>query len=245
MPGRIPWVNGAHSQALDNAVTPIRMGTYLSAAGHDPTLARELYVWDRDVAAAFLADIAIVEVALRNAMDAQLVANFGPEWYSTDIGLDSPSRSKLAQSWDRLPQARRTHGHLVASLMFGFWRGLLEPGGYVGKEPQRFHFSHEGLWNCALSKAFRGGRLIAAAEGSQFTRSWTLGLVSIVHAVRNRAAHHEPFVSGFPLPGQQVRLQVQDGHDACIKLAAILDRNLADWIKSTSTLPALIGGRPV
>lgn len=244
MSSRKPWANGAHSQALDKAVTPIRMGTYLAAAQHDATLARALYVWDRDVAAAFLADVAIVEVALRNAMDERLTANFGPEWYSKDIGLDGPSRSRLAQTWDRLPQGRRTHGHLVAGLMFGFWRGVLEPGGYVGKEPQRFHVSHEGLWNGALSKAFLGGRSLAAAEGAQFTRSWTLGVVSIVQTVRNRAAHHEPFVSGFPLPGQQVRLDVQDGHDACLKLAAMLDRNLADWIKSTSALPGLVIAKP-
>ncbi|MDP5228214.1 MULTISPECIES: hypothetical protein [Arthrobacter] len=244
MAGSQAWVNGAHSQALDIAVTPIRMGTYLAAAQQDATLARDFYVWDRDIAAAFLADIAIVEVALRNAMDVQLVKAYGADWYSQDIGLDSPSRSKLAQAWDRLPQARRTHGHLVAGLMFGFWRGLLEPGGYVGKEPQRFHFSHEGLWNSVLSKAFRGGRLVAAADGSQFTRSWTLGVVSIVHAVRNRAAHHEPFVSGFPLPGQQTRLQIQDGHDACLKLTGLLDRDLADWMRNTSSLPGLIGTRP-
>jgi len=74
------------------------MGTYLAAAGQDVNLARKLYVWDRDISAAVLADVAIIEVALRNSMAKQL----------------------------------------------------------HGKEPQRFHVSHDQLWINGLSKSFRG-----------------------------------------------------------------------------------------
>lgn len=49
------------------------MGTYLAAAANDADLAMEMYLWDREVSAAFLRDLAILEVALRNAMSAQLV----------------------------------------------------------------------------------------------------------------------------------------------------------------------------
>lgn len=56
------WSNGAHSRALDKAITPIRMSTYMAEAGHDSVLARRLYVWDRDVSAALLADIAILKL---------------------------------------------------------------------------------------------------------------------------------------------------------------------------------------
>jgi hypothetical protein len=240
----VQWTNPAHSRALDKAVTPIRMGSYLAAAGHDAALARRLYVWDRDVAAAFLADIAILEVALRNAVVQQLEGRYGVRWFEVDAGFDGPTRSKLQSAWDDLPQRQRTPGHLVARLMFGFWKGLLEPGGYVGRAPQRFRADHEALWVAGISKAFQGGRAIAAAEGVQFTRNWTLEAISVVHAVRNRAAHHEPFVSGFPLPGQQTRLSVQEGHDGCIKLARLLDRDLASWMASNTALPALLAGRP-
>lgn len=238
------WSNGAHNRALDEAVTPIRMGTYLAAAGQDVSLARKLYVWDRDISAAVLADVAIIEVALRNSMAKQLHSAYGLDWYKQDIGLDGPSRSKLAEAWGRLPQGRKTPGHLVAGLMFGFWKGLLEPGGYIGKEPQRFHVSHDQLWINGLSKSFRGGRAVAAADKAKFTRSWTHGIVAVVHAARNRAAHHEPFVSGFPLPGQSTRLTIQNGHTACLKLAAMLDRDLADWLKTTTNVPQLITNRP-
>lgn len=220
------------------------MGTYLVAAGQDPSLARKLYVWDRDIAAALLADIAIIEVALRNAMAKQLHSAYGVDWYKQDVGFDGPSRNRLAEAWARLPSGRRTPGHLVAGLMFGFWKGLLEPGGYVGKEPQRFHVSHDRLWINALFRAFRGGRAVAEADGARFTRSWTHGVVAVVHAARNRAAHHEPFVSGFPLPAQGVRLTIQDGHAACSALASMLDRDLAGWLSTTTMVPTLIANRP-
>lgn len=239
------WTNGAHNRAIDKAVTPLRMGSYLSAAGYDQALARRLYIWDRDISSALLADIAIVEVALRNALSDQLERVYGPRWFEQDLGFDGPTRSKLSQAWDDLPQGRRTPGHLVARLMFGFWRGLLEPGGYVGRNPQRFRADHDDLWRSGLAKAFPGGKAIAQAEGARFTRSWTLETVLTVGAVRNRAAHHEPFINGFPLPGQQTRLTSQQGHEACLKLARLLDRDLGSWLSSNTTVPTLRSQRPV
>lgn len=56
--------SGAHPRALDKAITPVRMSTYLARAGRDPAFARRLYVWDRDIAVAPLAEMAILEVAL-------------------------------------------------------------------------------------------------------------------------------------------------------------------------------------
>ncbi|NKX55947.1 Abi family protein [Arthrobacter mobilis] len=238
------WTSGAHSRALDKAITPVRMSTYLAGAGYDPVLARRLYVWDRDVSVALLADIAILEVALRNALNDRLTSTYGPEWYRLDIGLDGRSRDTLSRAWAELPQGRKTPGHLVARLMFGFWRDLLSAGGFVGKEPQRFPTDYESLWRTTLHKAFPGGRAIASAEGSHFTRSWTLDTVAIVHAVRNRAAHHEPFISGFPLPGQQIRLSARHGHEACSKLAALLDRDLASWLAGNSSVPQILAARP-
>lgn len=51
------------------------MSTYLSGASGDPGPARELDLWDRSISVAFLADLTILEVAMRNAMSAQLEAS--------------------------------------------------------------------------------------------------------------------------------------------------------------------------
>ena len=100
--------------ALDRSITPPRMSTYLSAAAGDTRLARELYLWDRAVSVGFLADLAILEVALRNAMSAQLERKWGAEWYANrEIPLDDRSSSALNTAWRRI-SGPKTPGKLVA-----------------------------------------------------------------------------------------------------------------------------------
>lgn len=234
-------VTAAQSAALLRAISPDRLSTYTAAAAATGTDVLSLYLWDRDLAAAFLADIAVLEVALRNSMHAALSARFGGEdWYTRDIGLDDRSRAALTAAWNRLKEDRRTPGRVVAQLMFGFWSGLLDAGGYTGRKPQAFKCDYETLWRSSLNRAFPGGRVEARVEQEHFTRHWTSATVSAVQALRNRAAHHEPLVGGFPLPGQrdqygnQVRRSAADGHQACLKLARLLDRDLASWLATNS-----------
>jgi len=234
-----------HTHALQAAITPTRMASYLATAKNDMELAQALYVWDRDVSTALLADVALLEVALRNALNKQLVLAFGPDWYRQDIGLDDRTRNALALAWKKLPHGKRTLDDLVSRLMFGFWRDLLSAGGYLGREPQRFQCDYEKLWRSALHLAFPGGKAIATAEGGRFTRTWTLEIVSLVHATRNRAAHHEPFITGFPLPGQHSRVTVEHAYAASLKLAGLLDRDLAIALASLSSVPSVLSVRPV
>lgn len=78
----------------------------------------------------------------------------------------------------------------------------------------------------------------------QFTRTWTLSVVKEVHAPRNRAAHHEPLVNGFPMPGQQRRLSGIQGHQACMRLASTLDRDLATWLAGNSHMARVLPTHP-
>ena len=52
-----------------------RYAVYLAAVGGDRQLGLDLYEWNAVVSAAFLHDLAHLEVALRNAYDAAVVAN--------------------------------------------------------------------------------------------------------------------------------------------------------------------------
>ena len=145
----------------------------------------------RDLAAAALADIAVLEVALRHAMNTRLSELAGrPDWYALDIGLDDRSLRTIAQAWNRLPAQRRTPGRVVAQPMFGFWRDLLEQGGHRGDGPLRVRRSYEDLWRGGMHRAFPGGRAEAAGAGQRFTRAWTLGVVS---------------PAGLPAPGPRPR----------------------------------------
>ncbi|MBB2974827.1 hypothetical protein FHX49_000368 [Microbacterium endophyticum] len=50
---------------------------------------------------------------------------------------------------------------------------------------------------------------------------------------------------GFPLPGQQQqRLTAKQGHEACLRLARMLDRDLATWLERSSNVPMLLESRP-
>ena len=232
-------------QALIKAISPNRLQTYTTAAARTQCDVLDLYIWDRDLAPAAMADIAILEVAMRNAMNRALeIRAQRPDWYSVDIGLDNRSVRAVNKAWGEVPQTRRTPGRVVAQLMFGFWRNLLEAGGPLGEGPRKTTVDYEDLWRAELRGAFPGGRATAVATGDRFTRTWTLGVVKEVHALRNRAAHHEPLVNGFPMPGESRRLTSKRGHDSCLRLAALLDRDLAAWLTTHSQMARLFAVRP-
>lgn len=247
-----PSLEAAHAAALDRAISSDRLATYLSAVNGSRSRARLLYVWDRDLASAVLADVAILEVALRNAMDAALTQEWGPRWYeSAAPALDERSLSQLRRAWSDLPAPTKKDrsdpalpGRLVARCMLGFWVGLLDAGDHVGSDPRRRRVDYEELWRRSLHRAFRGGRAEARAVGARFSRNWTHGLAQTVSALRNRAAHHEPLVAGFPLPGQRVRMTTSDGHAACLRLARVIDRDLAAWMQQNTQVPAILAARP-
>ncbi|MDQ0425244.1 Abi family protein [Cellulomonas iranensis] len=136
MTGPAQGVPHRHS-GLDRGISAPRFATFEHAAGGDPGLARDLYVWNRDLSVAFLADIAILEVALRNAIRDAATAAWGAHWYSDPtVVLDDRSTRQLSSAWASLPDSvkRRAQdpdvpGRLVAQCMFGFWTNLLDAGG--------------------------------------------------------------------------------------------------------------------
>ena len=238
--------------ALGQAISLDRMATYLVAADNDAMLARDLYVWDRDVSLAILADIAILEVALRNAINDSMATQWGAYWYeNSEVELDARSMSQLERAWQALPKSTRKDrrdpqlpGRLVARCMLGFWANLLDSGDYIGSEPRRRRIDYETLWRQVIYRAFRGGRVEARSHDARYTREWTHSVVKKVNILRNRIAHHEPLVNGFPLPGQNLRMSASAGHEECMTLARMLDRNLAGWLAGNTRVPELLKSKP-
>jgi len=243
--------------ALDRAISTPRYASYLVAAGQNDDLARRLYIWDRDLSTAILADLAIVEVALRNVLHSALSSAHGPEWYQT-IDLDDRSQRQVAQAWGYLRSPVQgdpsTPGRLVAQCTFGMWVNLLDAGGYAGRAPRRIHADYEQLWRSTLRSAFPGGRHEARNDQSphaSFTRTWVHSVAKTVNVLRNRVAHHEPLHNGFPLGGQRSgqqqqasRLTAAEGVEAYMKLTRMIDRNLAEWIANDTRVTALLATRP-
>jgi hypothetical protein len=257
---------------LDRGISLDRFATFQAAAAGDNDLARALYLWNRDLSVAFLADIAILEVALRNALHDAASRAWGTHWYSNPlVVLDDRSSSQLATAWARLPRAVQRRGsdpdvpgRLVAHCMFGFWTNLLDAGDHTGQPPRKVRVNYDDLWG-AFKFAFPGGRTEARTErqaiqqestkrsaaqtaelirDTTFTRTWVHGICKDINSLRNRVAHHEPIINGLPLSGQGRRLSAQEAHEQCRVLARLIDRRLAAWLDTDTRVPALLRQRP-
>jgi hypothetical protein len=132
-----------------------------------------------------------------------------------------PLQSDLA---DRIRDARRrvrasgseeTHGKVVAELMFGFWRFLLD----ARHSPT--------LWAPALRHAFPHLR--------PKVRSEVYDRLERLNTMRNRVAHCEP-IHYLPLD--------ERWHDV-MSVAGWICPTTAAWIWSTATLPDVLNERPV
>ena len=99
---------------LETSLSSARMSIYLEAIDGNWEKAARLYAWNTAVSAAFYASLQALEVALRNAMHAQLACRYGVPWYDNrNAGLDPPARP-----WSAGPgqNTSRTGCHWLAML---------------------------------------------------------------------------------------------------------------------------------
>ena len=240
--------DGSPHSPLLKFLAASRLAAFQSTTNDTPA-ALELYVWDRDLSAAFFADIAIIEVAMRHAMHRELVRDFSTAWDTVPQQWDDRTLRKLADARARLA-SRLIPDRLVAELMFGFWLGLLDEGGRATGPGGSSKVQYESVWRSTLHRAFPGAKVAARGVGAKASRSWVHGQVAMVAALRNRVAHHEPLINGIPLPGQTdsssrpVRMTTAEAHNVCRSVAEMIDRDLAAWLASTSTVPHVLSRRP-
>jgi len=222
------------AQTLRRMVSEPRFAVYERAANDDLALAGQLYLWDRELSLAILRDIAMVEVALRNAMGHQLEVTFGRNWYLDPIlNRDQRligARDKAIQSLKQM--AKKPNSDLVISqLPLGFWVNLTNA-------------PSDQLWRRSLYKAFPFGKPEARAIGERFERAWVLSKLQTIRVLRNRCAHHEPLLNGFPLPGATTRLNVSQGVDAYLLLARMIDADFGTWLNQDSTVLNILANQP-
>jgi len=235
----------ATADLLLRNVSPARFETYRAVA-HGRAHAAQLYRWNLAVSGALHESIAIVEIALRNAMDRELrtwnLARSGitQEWakepaaplasllnprpqYSTYVkalkqALDSRD---VRDAGHRRYGAPITHDDIVANVTFGTWKKLLPrrmQNGQIGPGPQR------GLWEHALHRAFPNHPHATAVH------YW----VSHVHALRNRVAHAEPLL----------HCDFRGYHRMATRLLRAIDVDLGQWHSGVSRVPELVARRP-
>ena len=227
-------INPRHVAALRRAISTDRFVPFAVSSGQDAELACRLYVWDGDLEAAILRDIAVVEVALRNALSRQLEAVLGPQWYDDQaLHRDRRVEAMRDRAKDELNLSGKTitSGRMTAQLTLGFWVGLLD-------------LRSDALWRQTLHQAFPGGKHEALQSGQRYSRAWVHEQARTIQVLRNRCAHHETVLNGFPLPGQLRRLSAADGINAYMLLCRMIDRDLADWLGQTTTTGTILAARP-
>lgn len=240
-----------------------RFESYLRATGYRREYAAQLYLWDRELSAAFFVDIALLEVALRNSLDRALVQRYGKAWHEQSRTLfnDRVYRD-FEKIWERLKlgtagDSEQARGRLIAGATFGTWTNMLDAGTQpVFRGPSTGLLSlidHEIIWDRAtLLMAFPGSRKIMAREqpGKPLNRGWVHAQVKLVHQLRNRVAHHEPLINGFPLNGQKdrfgnpIRRTAREAFEDCLRLAQMIDRALAVSLKDQSRVPEMLAKDP-
>ena len=107
----------AHELPLEELISPARYQRYRAAAWGDTARAARLYMWNCDLSAAYWPSIALVEVAIRNAIDSQLCNHLGvtrQDGWHTEILADRPRirrrRSSLGVAASPVA-AIKTHTH--------------------------------------------------------------------------------------------------------------------------------------
>lgn len=208
---------------LRDLLTVERLGSYFGAANGELSGAFQLYEWNMSASSAVMTTTGMVEVIVRNALDAQLQAwatsrGRGP-WLDA-APLDRRGQDDVRKARDRATRFGRVpevHGKVVAELTLGFWRYLVA---------SRYLTS---LWIPALRSAFPHGDRDLGDRRRRVERHMRDLLL-----VRNRAAHHEPI---------HRRNHLAD-LSAAVELSAWVSPDAGAWVGGTSSLATVVAAKP-
>lgn len=225
-PGR-NYSDSANFEALEAVLSHERLHKYLREADADLRGALQLYDWNTSVSAAFYEVLQWVEITLRNAIHRCLSCSYGDEWYfDPRVGLDHASRGQLENALGRLRQERKPlrAPDIVASLSFGFWIGLLGPGGLITASGPKADYERT-LWRAALRRVF--------PYQTSLTRKNVHKSLDYLRTLRNRIAHHEPIF----------HRDLARDHARILEVTGWMSPVVSERIKQNTRVPRLLRGR--
>jgi len=224
---------------MQRLLTSPRLAVYHAEAG-DFDRAIDLYHWNRNLGAALFADISLVEVAFRNAIDTALQVTFGsPHWYwdnqTRDYSrkLEKKSKEKLkkvAHYANAQPITTMSPGKVVSELMLGFWVELLE------QPYERSLWLPDWTRAQGIAHSFSGLR--------RLQRRPVYRWASLMQQTRNRVAHHEPIFAGVRRKGSQTRVPIADVYKEIVALAEAVHPAIAQQLSKDSRFDAVLKVRP-
>ena len=172
-------------EELEGLVSASRLARYRMACANDVQKALRLYRGNIRVSCALLAVLGMFEVVLRNKIDTHYRALFpsvegwlksaiSPGGFLTEDGCQNSLEKVRQRLFDLGPQCG--HDKLLSELSFGFWKYM-----FAGKQYRA------------------GGNTLLAIFPNlppKRNQSFIYHKLSIINALRNRIAHHEPICFG-------------------------------------------------
>jgi hypothetical protein len=206
--------------ALAEIISPLRLGTYLNAAGHDVERALQMYLWNAKIGEAFHIPVQAVEVGLRNRVSDGLAVAFGSEWWRESAFLDTVQAKRIDDIElvrKRLISKRKpiVTGQMIAGLSFGFWVAMLGARYYPS------------IWSRQLRPAFP--HLPTGVNLQTLHQE-----VQAIADFRNRIWHHEPIF----------RRDLSTDFARCMKVLNWLCPTKAGWIKQHCRVSKLLREKP-
>jgi hypothetical protein len=190
------------------------------AAGHDEERALALYQWNAQLGEAFHLPIQSVEIALRNRINAVLVATFGADWWQESAFLTVAEKRQREQIDD--VKARITKrgqvivtGQIVAGLSFGFWVSMLDA---------RYNPS---VWSHSLTVGFPH---LPAGKSRHHLQKASRHIANF----RNRIWHHEPIF----------KANITAEYSRCMEILAWLCPHKLGWIKPQCKVMSVLRQKP-
>jgi hypothetical protein len=152
-----------------------RLSPYRAATGGELLEAIRLYEQNTQLSESLYGVLQGLEIALRNAIHAQLSVGFGrADWYEVLSLEPEQTAMMLRKAKETLRREGKPFdpGRVVAELSFGFWTGLTGP-------------KYADLWR---------NHLVKIIPRRPVQRADLQTRLNSIRKLRNRVAHHEPIL---------------------------------------------------
>jgi len=196
--------------AILDSISQHRFETYKSSVfnGASEEECLGIYLWNKQLAGAFLPALQIIEVSLRNAIctakrrhEETLIEQRAPaadwpvlksriddQWFVTVMtqqnNRDSWRAVETAKSQLRKDRKPLTTENLIAKLTFGFWVSM------VNRDYSDGHASYLHLWPHLIPEVFPNA--LDKKQGTPLSVNRIGSDLRDINTLRNRLSHHEP-----------------------------------------------------
>lgn len=197
-------------QAITESLSTARFATYQLPilGGASPEQCLGIYLWNKQLASAFLPALQIIEISLRNAIYQSWIAyenekielNFQQhDWVSEKAKIDKLwfinafTRQNNLIAWSNIQTAAKqlnydkkplTAENYISKLTLGFWVSLVQ------NDFDKQRNSYLTLWPHLRSRVFPNA--VDSITGSPLSINSIGNELKDINKIRNRLSHHEP-----------------------------------------------------